>query len=314
MTNTVGIIGAGLIGRSWAIVFARSGWQVKLFDPSEAARKDAPVAIESGLKELKAYDLFNGDVANAMAGISVHADLSEAVAGASYIQENGPEQLDKKRELFAELDALTASDVIIATSSSGMKISSVADHCAGRERCLVAHPINPPHLVPCVEICPAEWTSPEATARTREIMSSVGQSPMVMKKEIDGFIVNRLQGALLNEALRLAAGGYADPEDIDICVKDGLGLRWSFMGPLETIDLNAPGGISDYAARFGPMYTAMAAEQAIAPSWGGTEMEALDAARREQLALADIGKRSIWRNNRLVALAAHKKRVEQQNN
>lgn len=312
MTDTVGIIGAGLIGRSWGVVFARAGWRIQLFDPLEAALQEAPAAIEASLSELKTYGLFDDDIAAAMARISVHNQLDEAVDGVSYIQENGPEQLAKKRELFAELDKLTAAETIIATSSSGLKISSVADHCAGRERCLVAHPINPPHLVPCVEICPAQWTRPDVTTRTHEIMQAVGQSPMILKREIDGFIVNRLQGALLNEALRLAEGGYADPEDIDICVKDGLGLRWSFMGPFETIDLNAPGGISDYATRYGPIYTAMAAEQATAPSWSGAEMEALDAARRQRLDLADLGKRSQWRNRRLVALAAHKKQAAQQ--
>lgn len=309
MNTTVAIIGSGLIGRSWGIVFSRAGWTVRLYDPVADARDAAIPAIRTGLEELKAYGLFDGDVDAALSRVSVHGDLGEALSGASYVQENGPEQVGRKRELFAEMDRLAEPDAILATSSSGLKISSVADHCEGRHRCLVAHPINPPHLVPCVEVSPAEWTDPAVTAETRRIMADVGQSPMVVKKEIDGFIVNRLQGALLNEALRLAAGGYADPDDIDICVRDGLGLRWSFMGPFETIDLNAPQGIADYGARFGPMYTAMAAEQATAPSWGGGEMAALDTARRAILPLDKLGERSAWRNRRLVALAAHRREM-----
>ncbi len=309
MQKNVAIIGSGLIGRSWGVVFARAGWRVRIFDPIAEARDTATAAVAAGLRELKQYGLYDGDPDGAMTGVSTHDTLAETVSGVSYIQENGPEDLTRKRALFAEMDAAAPDDAIIATSSSGLKISAVADHCGGRARCLVAHPLNPPHLIPCVEISPAAWTDPAVTIRTRDIMAAVGQAPMVVKKEIDGFIVNRLQGALLNEALRLAASGYADPDDIDVCIRDGLGLRWSFMGPFETIDLNAPGGIADYGARFGPMYAAMAAEQADAPSWGGSKMATLDAARRALLPLDELSERSAWRNNRLVALAAHKKRM-----
>ena len=309
--KNVAIIGSGLIGRSWGVVFARGGWRVRIFDPIAEARDTATVAVAAGLQELKQYGLYDGEPDRAMTGVSTHDTLAECVAGVSYIQESGPEDLARKRTLFAELDAAAPDNAIIATSSSGLKISAVADHCSGRARCLVAHPLNPPHLIPCVEISPAVWTDPAVTIRTREIMTSVGQSPTVIKKEIDGFIVNRLQGALLNEALRLAAGGYADPDDIDVCVRDGLGLRWSFMGPFETIDLNAPGGIADYGARFGPMYAAMAAEQAVAPNWGGSKIDALDAARRAILPLDGLSQRSAWRDNRLVALAAHKKQLDE---
>ena len=310
MNKTIAIIGSGLIGRSWGIVFARAQCSVRLYDTVPEALEKAVTAIRSGLSELQEYGLFEGDVEAALSKVSTHSELADAVSGVDHVQENGPERLEAKRDLFKALDEVTAAGVPIATSSSGLKISSVADHLPDRARCLVAHPINPPHLVPCVELSPAEWTDPEVTKRTRALMQAVGQSPMEVKKEIDGFIVNRLQGALLNEALRLASGGYADPDDIDICVRDGLGLRWSFMGPFETIDLNAPDGIADYGARFGPIYAKMAPEQASTPDWGGETMALLEAARRERLGADALGTRSAWRDKRLTALSAHKKQMK----
>ncbi len=308
MDETVAVVGCGLIGRSWGIVFARAGCRVRLYDPDAGAREAAPAAIRAGLAELKSYGLFDGDPGAALAGVSVHGELAEALAGAGWVQENGPERLDAKRALFAELDAAAAPHAILASSSSGLKISAVAEGLAGRARCLVAHPINPPHLIPCVEISPAEWTDPAASERARGFLAAVGQAPMLVRREIDGFVVNRLQGALLNEALRLVAGGYADPDDLDVCLREGLGLRWSFMGPFETIDLNAPGGIADYGARFGAMYEAMAGQQASVPDWGAEAVAALERARRERLPAEALGARSAWRDRRLVALAAHKRR------
>src|SRR5690606_19450990 len=130
----------------------------------------------------------------------------------------------------------------------------------GRGRCLVAHPVNPPYLIPVVELCAAEWTSSDTMARTRELMLDIGQKPVSVYGEPRGFVLNRLQGALLREAFRLVEKGNVSVEDLDTTIKDGLGLRWSFMGPFETIDLNAPGGVQDYCDRYGEMYRAMAEE------------------------------------------------------
>jgi 3-hydroxyacyl-CoA dehydrogenase len=138
-------------------------------------------------------------------------------------------------------------------------------------------------------------------------METAGMAPILVRREIDGFILNRLQCALVNEAFRLAEDGYASPEDIDKTLRHGLGLRWSFMGPFETIDLNAPGGIRDYMARYGPLYGAMAERQREAPNWGEPMMSRLEDARRSRLGAAELGARSRWRDRRLTALAVHKK-------
>ena len=306
MQNSVAaVIGAGLIGRGWAIVFARAGWQVKLYDINADALQMAQREVSTQLNLLSSNGLCD-DTAAVQNNIHYIADLAAALDGADYVQECGPEVLDAKRELFDRLDQLSAPETILASSSSGLMTSEFAEKLQGRQRALVVHPVNPPHLVPLVELSPASWTDPAITQRAHDIMTAVGQSPIIVQKEIAGFILNRLQGALLNEALRMVQGGYATADDVDKTLRDGLGLRWSFMGPFETIDLNAPGGLGDYADRYGGMYQTMAASQATAPDWTTEGVDELVNARSKLLDRADIGKQQDWRDNRLAALIAHK--------
>jgi L-gulonate 3-dehydrogenase len=302
-STSVAIIGAGLIGRAWAIVFARAGWQTRLYDFNADALDSARGAVAEQLIMLERHELCM-DPDTILSRISYVGDLKAALDGVDYVQECGPEVLEKKRDLFTDLDQLAAPETILASSTSGFIASAFTEHLQGRHRALVVHPVNPPHLVPLVEVSPADWTAPEVTSAAHQIMASVNQTPITVQKEVPGFILNRLQGALLNEALRLAQGGYALPDDIDKVVRDGLGLRWSFMGPFETIDLNAPSGLVDYAQRYGSMYSDMAASQSSPPDWD--VVSALDTARREVLSRDDIPSRQVWRDNRLAALIAHK--------
>ena len=176
------------------------------------------------------------------------------IADADYIQESAPERLDVKCDLYAELDRHIGANAIIGSSTSGIPASAFTKSLSCRARCLVAHPINPPSVTPLVELCPAPWTDSGTVDRVADLMTRVGQSPIRLNKEIEGFVANRLQGALLTMAFRLVEEGVCSVEDVDIAIKDGIGCRWSFMGPFETIDLNAPGGIADYMARYGPLY------------------------------------------------------------
>ncbi|HJS31170.1 MAG TPA: 3-hydroxyacyl-CoA dehydrogenase, partial [Alphaproteobacteria bacterium] len=263
----IAIVGAGLIGRAWAIVFARAGRPVTLYDPDSLAAVRARKLIRASLDDLAAAGLIDEPAAAIAARVVPMPTLAETVAEADYVQENSPERLDLKIALFAELDRLASADAILASSTSGMPASAFSERLAGRARCLVAHPVNPPYLLPLVEISPAPWTAPEIVARTRSLHESVGQSPIVIRREIDGFILNRLQGALLAEAFRLVEDGYVSTADVDKTLKDALGLRWSFMGPFETIDLNAPGGLRDYVDRYGSLYYEMAKSQADPRPW-----------------------------------------------
>ncbi len=301
----VAVIGAGLIGRAWSIVFARAGFHVMLWDQFPLQIVQAMAFVADRLPELRAAGLLADEPEAVLARIHPMHSMWEAVRDVEYIQESGPERTDVKRPLFEELERASKPDTIIASSSSGIPASAFTEHLKTRQRCLIAHPVNPPYLVPLVEICPAPWTDPAVTARTREIMLSAGQVPATVKREIEGFALNRLQGALLAEAFRLLADDVISPADLDALVKHGLGLRWSFMGPLETIDLNAPGGLVDYCERYGPLYATM--QQQMKPlDWSAALVERLHAARRTELPTNMQPVRQEWRDRRLMALLAHK--------
>lgn len=302
----VAVVGCGLVGRAWAITFARSGYTVGIYDRTDGAAAAACEYIEQVLPELEANDLINGatqsDVINNLVRCS---SLGEALDGAQYVQESTFEDLEVKKAVFTELDEAAAPDTILASSTSAILPSAFSEHVSGRQRCLVAHPINPPYLVRAVEVVPAPWTDDAVRQKTGDIMRSVGQEPIMMQREIDGFVMNRMQGALLQEAFRLVAGGYATTEDIDIGIREGLGQRWSFMGPFETIDLNAPAGVADYIARFEGMYSVMAESQRDPVAWAGDLSGKVESERREFLSADNLGERSKWRDNRLMALRAH---------
>ena len=302
----VAVIGSGLIGRAWAMVFARAGWNVAMYDAVGGVADKALSLVAEGLDELARHGLVL-DPKGSAARVRAAKSVADALDGASYVQENVPETLDAKRAIFAELDALAAPDAILASSSSAIVASLFTESLAGRARCLIAHPVNPPHLVPIVELVGAPWTAQDVLARAKQVYESINQVPIVVRREVEGFILNRLQGALLAEAFRLVGEGYVSPQDLDKTIKDGLGLRWSFMGPFATIELNAPGGIADYCARYTGFYKRLQSDPAgvdvyedaniarILKEWG-------EAATPEQLAA-----RTRWRDQQLAALAAHKK-------
>jgi 3-hydroxyacyl-CoA dehydrogenase len=302
----IAIVGSGLIGRAWATVFASHGWAVSLYDIVPGAAEAARDHIGDSLRDLAGHGLV-ADARGSLARIEAVRTLAEAVDGAELVQENGPEAVDTKRALFAELDRLAGPEAILASSTSFIVASRFSEDLPGRHRCLVAHPVNPPHLVPIVELCPAPWTSPEVVERAREMYESVEQVPILVKKEAFGFVLNRLQAVLMAESFRLVGEGVVSPQDLDKTIRDGLGLRWSFMGPFETIELNAPGGIPDYCARYGPSLSTLVAD-AIGPEPFGAQNTAavLDQWTGSQDP-ARVGKLSEWRDGRLAALAAHKR-------
>jgi 3-hydroxyacyl-CoA dehydrogenase len=304
--DRIAIVGAGLIGGAWAMVFARAGHPVRIWDPVGGAAERTMAVVAARLADLHDAGLIAETPATVAARIAIAPSLEDCLAGATHVQENGPERVEVKRETFARLDALAGPEVVLASSTSGIPASAFTEGLAGRARCLVAHPVNPPYLVPLVELVGAPWTDAAAVARTRALMERVGQVPVTALKETRGFVLNRLQAALVAEAFRLVRDGVMSVEDVDACVKDGLGLRWSFMGPFETIDLNAPGGVADYAARFGPLMGGITEEQTPFLYDAGTVTQ-VDAARRAHLARAAIGERSAWRDRRLMALAVHKR-------
>ena len=304
--HNAAIVGAGLIGRAWANVFARAGWSVRVWDPDAGQRAVAAKLIEESLHDLAAHGLVT-DPAGAAKRVTVVATLEEVVAGAEYVQECGPEVLETKRSTFEQLDRAAPPGAILASSTSAIVASKFTEGLAGRARCIVAHPVNPPHLVPVVELCGAPWTSPGTKQRAREILESVGQVPIEVKREIDGFILNRLQVALLTEAFRLVQEGYVSPEDLDHTIADGLGLRWAFMGPFETIELNAPGGVADYCRRYVPWFRRYMADLPPPRVWDDAQWQRAAAAWNHAPTPQQIAAKSLWRDTRLAALLAHKR-------
>ena len=303
---TVGLVGVGLIGRAWANVFSRSGWDVRIWDPEPKALAAAPALIAQSLQDVARHGLAKDPVAAAKRVRSA-ASLEDAVQGTELVIESGPERVEVKIDLFPKLDAAAPAGAIIASSSSAIVASRFTEKLKGRHRCLVAHPVNPPHVVPIVELSGAPWTSPETVERARQYYDSVGQVPIVVKKEIDGFILNRMQAVLLSEAMRLVGEGYVSAEDLDKTIRDGLGLRWSFMGPFETIELNAPGGIPDYCARFGAVFAELASKPVTPELWGKDNIgRAVESWGRSPSPQQILDKQR-WRDERLAALVAHKK-------
>ena len=305
----VAIVGSGLIGRAWANVFARAGWQARLWDPEPAVRATAVGFVADSLAELARHGLVT-EPAAAAARVSACDSLEDAVADADFVQENGPEVIEAKIETFARLDRAARPDCVLASSTSAIVASRFTGELAGRARCIIGHPVNPPHLVPIVEICGAPWTADATRHRAREIYESVGQVPVDVLREVDGFILNRLQGALLAEAFRLVGEGYCSPQDLDKTLSEGLGRRWSFMGPFETIELNAPGGIPDYCTRYTGFYRHLQTQPAPAEVWDRQNWSKVVAAWGETPGPDEIAQKALWRNERLAALAAHLKQQQ----
>ena len=299
--KNIGVIGGGLIGASWAAIFSKSGFNVFVYDPYQDVFDTYESRVTSFLEELKTIDE-TINVEESLNRINANVTIEDLCSNVEFIQESAPEILSVKQELFAKLDNLAPEEVVIGSSSSAMPISSITQNLKGQHRCIITHPANPPHLIPCVEICPGENTSNRTIEKTKEIFTTSGASIVNVKKEIDGFILNRLQGALLNEAMRLYSDGYASSDEIDATIRDGLGLRWAFMGPFETIDLNAPGGIKDYISRYGPIFVEMAKNQTKIPDWSEEAGKKLELERRKILGHEELEDRAKKRNQLLKTL------------
>lgn len=295
MTRTIAVIGSGLIGRAWAVVFARAGFSVRLWDPSEEVRARV-------LTDLAETCRISNDDLSALDLVTVCGSLEAALDGAEWVQENGPERIEVKRDLYARMDAIAAPGTILASSSSALVASSFAGDLAGRGRILVAHPVNPPHVVPVVELCPAPDTRPDVMDRAEALMRDVAQVPVRMTREIDGFVLNRLQAVVLAEALSLIEQGIVTPQGLDDTICHGLGRRWTLLGPMATINLNAPGGVLDYLNRYGPtmarLSDAAARGEAFTPRAAQIVASAMPGADQ-------VTTLSRSRDQRLAALAHH---------
>ena len=303
----IAVIGCGLIGQGWAAVFAQAGFEVAMYDVSAEAADRALKAMEKRISDLAEFDLVApSDASQILQRIKLAASLEEALDQAIYVQENGPEDVEIKKQITETLDAIAASDVPIGSSTSGISASRYCKDIEGRHRCLVVHPINPPHLHPAVEIVPSPWTDHSIVSKVNEVMIKCGRETIVLSEEIDGFVVNRLQGALLEEAFKLVGNGIVSAEDLDKAICDGLGLRWSIMGPMQTIHLNAPGGVNDYVARYGEMYRGFGIGSYEDVDWASVAKDKIATEMAQRMPVAKIPEAQIERDRKLMALLRHK--------
>ena len=309
----VALVGAGVVGASWSLVFARAGFEVAVYDadPASAARVDR-FRSAAALAELRGPGPA-GERAFADGDRGAHQGRrrepgGRAWPGVDYVQESAPERVEIKIELYRRLDRIASPETVLASSTSGLPASAFTEGLEHRRRCLVVHPINPPHLIPLVEIVPAPWTEARTVERATDLMHRVGQSPIALRREINGFVVNRLQSALLAEAFRLVEDGIVTADEVDRAVADGLGLRWCFMGPFQTIDLNAKSGIAEYCRNLGPMYYSLAQEQANPRPWASGLVRTIERDLRQTTPAHSIDARQRWRNGFLAKLIDFKRR------
>lgn len=253
----VAVIGAGVIGASWAALFLARDYDVSVFDPAPEGQARVRRAVGELLHALT-------DPAAAAASaerLRVDARLEDAVADADFVQENGPEQEVLKRDTFRRMDAVAAAGVILASSSSGLPPSQIQAACVRPERVLVGHPFNPPHLVPLVEVVGGERTSEGAIAQAMAFYASVGKRPIRIRRELVGHVANRLQAALWREAFHLVDIGAVTVAEVDAAISHGPGLRWALMGPCLLNHLSGgEGGLAHTLAHLGPLMEAMWAD------------------------------------------------------
>ncbi|GAB2520133.1 hypothetical protein GCM10027064_17090 [Microbacterium petrolearium] len=275
MAERVAIIGAGVIGLSWAELFARAGWEVAVFDVAAGA-------VPEG------------------AGYLVADSVEAAVAGAAFVQENGPERLEIKRELLGRIAAAAGEDTVIASSTSTLLPSLLAEGNARAAQIIVGHPYNPPAIMPLVEVVPGPDTRPDIVTRATEVYRALGKHPVALKREIPGFVGNRVQKAVLDEAMWLVQQGVVDPADFDAIFRDSLGLRWASIGVFEASHLGGgPGGIRHLLEHVGVALDAFTLEKpsrdpaaaaalidAVEHSYGGADSYGARAARRDRITRA----------------------------
>jgi carnitine 3-dehydrogenase len=248
--RTVTCVGAGVIGGGWVAYFLAHGYRVVAWDPAEDAERRLrhlvgqawPALTELGLSEGASTD-----------NLVVEQELAAACAQADFVQESAPEDLELKRTLLADIDAVTPADVVISSSTSGYAMTEMQTECTHPERTVVGHPFNPPYLIPLVEVVGGKLTDPDVVEWTSDFFRLAGKSVITMDHEVPGFVANRLQEALWREALHMVAAGEATVEQIDLSITDGPGLRWPIHGPMLTFHLaGGQGGMAHMLDHFGP--------------------------------------------------------------
>lgn len=300
MSGGIACIGLGTIGSAWAIAFARAGLAVQVFDNDPAVRDRCLDDIRKTCAPLADTNL----VEAILERINVMPTLEQAVADVRYVQESIREEVGTKRALFAILDQCAAPDTIFGSSVSAIPGSEFLGGLDISSRCVVVHPTNPPFLVPLVELCRTPWTSDETLNRCRQLMLELGQVPVVLNREIDGYALNRLQAAVVAESLHLVGTGVISAADLDRVMVFGLGLRWAVMGPFLTGHLNSSGGYAAYMRAYGDTYRHIAKNLEVRYPWNLDLIDRIDGELRDDPANRSVSAAQRERDRALIALRA----------
>jgi len=306
----IGIVGSGLIGRSWSMIFASAGFRVMLYDIQPEQTQVSLNMTQKELRDLEVAGLLRGklNAEEQIACLSTTNDIKELVKGAYFIQECIPERLELKQKLFKELDEIVDAQTIISSSTSTFLPSLFSKDLKHKENVVVAHPVNPPYYVPLVEVVPAPWTRPDVVQKTRSLMEIIGQKPVTLSREIDGFVVNRVQYAILNETWRLINDGILDVKDIDSVMSDGLGMRYAFLGPWETAHLNAE-GMTNYFERYSKSIYDVSVSMGPVPRMEGDTASRIAKECEAMVPLDKLAERRLYRDNCLTQLSILKSKL-----
>ncbi|KAL3882159.1 hypothetical protein ACJMK2_028529 [Sinanodonta woodiana] len=312
-TGIVGVVGSGLIGRSWAMLFVSAGYHVKIYDADPSRMTLALEEIKLQLNDMDKRGLLRGQltVDEQFSHISTAETPEECVRDAFYIQESVPEEVELKKKVHKELEKYIGSSTILASSTSAILPSIISEVLVHRNRFIVVHPTNPPFYVPMVELCPAPWTDPDVLETTRTLMKAIGQKPITINKEIDGFVLNRIQSAILGEGWRLVRDNVISVEDFDTVMKHGLGRRYAFMGPFETAYLNAEGwkALSEkYADTFYRVEKTLGEPDKMV----GPTVDKIHNECSKKVPVEKLEEGRLWRDRRLNALAKLIKDMEEE--
>ncbi|NYT61938.1 3-hydroxyacyl-CoA dehydrogenase [Alcaligenaceae bacterium] len=304
--NRIAIVGCGVIGASWAAYFLAQGMSVMASDPGENAESELYRLVQSFWPALQQQGLKPGA---SLDKLTFAKNIQEAVRGAQFVQENGPERLDIKHAIIAEIEAAADPATLIASSSSGLLISQIQQGAMHPERIVLGHPFNPPHLIPLVEVVGGEQTSPDTVQRAMDFYRDIGKKPIHIQVEIAGHVANRLQAALWKEAVYLVDQGVVSVADLDVAISHGPGLRWALLGPFLNLHFSGGvGGIEHFLEHLGPPIEDWWADLGHAPLTARTQEKIVEGVR-EELTSYDEAALLKKRDTLLIALLDAKKQV-----
>ncbi|EAQ02212.1 3-hydroxybutyryl-CoA dehydrogenase [Pseudooceanicola batsensis HTCC2597] len=298
----VACIGAGTVGSAWAVVFARAGYEVAVWDSVPETLSEFALPRVAQIARTLAEEMSTGeDAETVIARIRAATSLADAVDGVEAVQESVREELSVKRAVFDEIGEAAPPDALLMSSTSALPGSQFLTEVPNPERALVAHPVNPPSHIPLVELCGTGVTEEATFERARQLFLSARMEPVVLRKEIEGFLLNRLQYTMVNEAMHLVGEGYCTAEDIDRVLTSGLALRWASIGPFMTAHLNAREGFRGFVDQLGPMMKTMGREARTDYDWGPDLAESVHESVARILPVDSIPEAQAWRDGRILA-------------